>query len=149
MTAPLELSIDVACSPEHAFEVWTSRIASWWPRDHTVSGTADLLVVFEPGVGGRIYERTATGDEHEWGQVTGWDPPTRLAYLWYLGRDRDAATDVEISFVANGEAGTRVHIEHRGWERLGESAEEWRGRNRLGWESLLPYFESAIEEGAK
>ena len=70
MGAPLEVSIDVACSPERAFAVWTSRIATWWPKDHTVSGRADLLVVFEPGVGGRIYERTAAGDEHEWGQVT-------------------------------------------------------------------------------
>ena len=147
MTPSLELSIDVACTPEHAFAVWTSRISTWWPKDHTVTGSRDLLVVFEPAVGGRIYERTASGDEFEWGQVTSWEPPDRLAYLWYLGRDRSAATDVEIRFVANGPASTTVHIEHRGWERLGLSAEEWRGRNRQGWESLLPHFEAAIEKG--
>jgi uncharacterized protein YndB with AHSA1/START domain len=128
--------------------VWTSRIATWWPKDHTVSGGADLSVVFEPGVGGRIYERTAAGDEHEWGQVTGWEPPTRLAYHWYLGRDASVATDVEVHFVATGPGFTRVDIEHRGWERLGESGEEWRGRNRAGWASLLPHFQVAIEKGA-
>jgi len=45
--------------------------------------------------------------------VTVWQPPTRLAYLWYLGRDRADATEVEISFRPRGDS-TRVDIEHRG-----------------------------------
>ena len=48
-----------------------------------------------------------------------WQPPARLAYLWYLGRDRADATEVEIRFLAQGTEATRVEIEHRGWERLG------------------------------
>ena len=34
-------------------------------------------------------------------EVTVWPPPVRLAYLWYLGRERAAATEVEIRFVAH------------------------------------------------
>lgn len=34
----------------------------------------------------------AEGIEHDWGVVTVWDPPKRLAYLWHLGRNRDEAT---------------------------------------------------------
>ena len=60
--------------------------------------------MLESGVGGRIYERTADGVEHDWGVVTVWDPPKRLAYLWHLGRDRSEATDVDIRFVARGPA---------------------------------------------
>ena len=89
-------------------------------------------VVLQGGVGGRIYERTADGVEHDWGEVTVWEPPTRLAYLWHLGRDRADATEVEIRFLAQGAAATRVEIEHRGWERLGSSAGEWRDRNVAG-----------------
>jgi hypothetical protein len=96
--------------------------------------------VLESGVGGRIYERTAHGVEHDWGVVTVWDPPTRLAYLWHLGRDRSEATDVDIRFVARGPDDTRLEIEHRGWERLGATADTWRDRNRIGWETLLPHF---------
>ena len=147
MTDPLKLTFEVACSAEQAFDVWTSRIDSWWPSDHTVTGRADLVVVFQSGVGGRIYERTAEGVEHDWGVVTIWDPPQRLAYLWHLGRDRDAATDVDIRFVAQGPGDTRVEIEHRGWERLGESAGAWRDRNRIGWQTLLPHFAAAITRG--
>ena len=77
MTAPLKMSFDVACSAEHAFSVWTSGIGTWWPPDHTVSGQADLKIVLEGGVGGRIYERTSEGVEHDWGEVTVWDPPSR------------------------------------------------------------------------
>jgi len=79
--------------------------------------------------------------------VTAWQPPARLAYLWYLGRDRADATEVEIRFLARGAYATRIEIEHRGWERLGPAGEQWRGRNRAGWQSLLPHFIAAIAEG--
>ena len=91
MTAPLRMSFDVACSAGHAFTVWTAGIGTWWPPDHTMTGRAEE-VVLQGGVGGRIYERTADGTEHEWGEVIVWQPPARLAYLWYLGRDRADAT---------------------------------------------------------
>ena len=74
MTAPLTMSFDVACSADHAFWVWTSRIGLWWPADHTVTGRDDLHVVMQGGVGGRIYERTPDGAEHDWGEITAWDP---------------------------------------------------------------------------
>src|ERR1700760_1440047 len=105
-------------------------------------------VVLEAGVGGRIYERTADGAEHEWGEVTVWQPPDRLAYLWYLGRDRAEATEVEIRFLAQGTEATRVEIEHRGWERLSPpTARSWRDRNQANWQTLLPHFIKAITEG--
>jgi hypothetical protein len=146
MTAPLRFSLEVECSAEHAFSVWTSRIDTWWPSDHTVSGQPDV-VVFQSGIGGRIFERTSDGVEHDWGEVTLWNPPTQLAYLWHLGADRTAATEVEIRFVAQGAATTRVEIEHRGWERLGEAGDQWRDRNRVGWDTLLPHFLARIVKG--
>jgi uncharacterized protein YndB with AHSA1/START domain len=145
MIEPLTLSFDVACPADHAFAVWTSGIGTWWPRDHTVTGKADL-VVLQSGVGGRIYERTPDGEEHDWGEVTVWDPPARLAYLWHIGRDRSEATEVEIRFVARDSATTRVEIEHRGWERLGEVGAERRNQNRRGWQALVPAFEAAVTE---
>jgi hypothetical protein len=137
---PIRLSFDVACPADHAFEVWTARIGTWWPADHTASGEADTRVVLEGRPGGRIFERTATGVEHDWGQVTIWEPPSRLGYLWHLRRDRADATEVEIRFVARDTDTTRVEIEHRGWERLGTGGEEWRDRNYGGWSTLLPHF---------
>jgi hypothetical protein len=146
MTAPLRRTFDVACSAEHAFSVWTSRIAAWWPPDHTVSGQPDL-VVLEGVVGGRIFERTRDGVEHEWGQVTLWQPPKQLAYLWHLGGDPDAATEVDIRFLPQGARATTIEIEHRGWERLGQAADEWRERNGAGWDSLLPHFLAEVAKG--
>jgi hypothetical protein len=112
-----------------------------------VTGDRDLTVVLEGSVGGRIYERTAGGVEHDWGVVTVWDPPRRLAYSWHLRRDRSEATDVDIRFLDRGPADTQIEIEHRGWERLGGQADAWRDRNRIGWQSLLPHFAAAIRSG--
>jgi hypothetical protein len=117
-----------------------------------MTGRAEA-VVLQGGVGGRIYERTADGTEHDWGEVIVWQPPARLAYLWYLGRDRADATEVEIRFLARGTGATRVEIEHRGWERLGpedpdpETAPSWRDRNQANWQTLLPHFIMAITNG--
>jgi uncharacterized protein YndB with AHSA1/START domain len=145
MIEPLKTSFEVACSAEHAFATWTSRISGWWPHDHTITGLSGLEVVLEPGVGGRIYERTPAGAEHEWGQVTAWEPPARLAYLWHLRGDRSQATDVEIRFIALAEHRTRVEIEHGGWDRLGDAGADWRDRNRNGWRTLVPYYTTAIQ----
>ena len=146
MTAPLRISFDVDCPPQHAFTVWTSKIGTWWPRDHTVSGDPEE-VVLESGPGGRIYERTSTGERHEWGEVTVWEPPRRLAYLWHLGRDR-----------ATGHRG-RDHLRRRGGDDARASRSStaggrswatrrtlWRDQNRGGWDALLPHFVAAVGE---
>ena len=143
MSEPLRFELEVACPVGHAFTVWTTGIGTWWPADHTVTGERGLRVVLEGRVGGRVYERTPTGVEHDWGEVTVWEPPSRLAYRWFLRADRADATDVEIRFVAIGD-GTRVEIEHRGWERLGARADSWRNRNRQGWSTLLPHFAAVV-----
>jgi uncharacterized protein YndB with AHSA1/START domain len=141
---PLTMGFEVQCSAEHPFTTWKTRIGHWWPADHTVSGESDARVVLEGRPGGRIYERTATGAEHEWGEVIAWEPPHRLVYLWYLRRDRADATEVEISFIAQGEATTRVEIEHRGWQRLGTQGSDCRDANQGGWSTLLPHFVAAV-----
>ncbi len=148
MTTPLRLEFEVACPAAHAFEVWTARTALWWPPDHTVSG-APAAVVIEPGIGGRIFERSDRGEEIDWGTVTAWDPPRRLAYRWHLGQDPATPTDVEIRFAALGPQRCRVRIEHRGWERLGHRAEEGRTANRAGWDAVLPPFVAAALQPAE
>lgn len=143
MIEPIQLSFEVDCPIEHAFEVWTAGISGWWPSDHTVSARTDLTVVLEGRAGGRIFEREVDGAEHDWGEVTAWEPPKRLAYTWHLNRDRSDATDVEIRFVAASDTATRVEIEHRGWQRLGAGGMSWRDRNKGGWSTLLPYYVAA------
>lgn len=146
MIEPIHLSFEVDCPVEHAFDVWTARIAQWWPKDHTVSAEDDLTVVLEGRRGGRIFERQKGGLEHDWGEITIWEPPTRLGYTWHLNRDRSDATDVEIRFVPRDDGATRVEIEHRGWERLGTAGEDWRDRNHGGWATLLPHYIAAAGE---
>ena len=147
MTEPLALDLTVHCSPAHAFEVWAQRTAQWWPSDHTVGGERAAAITFEPRAGGRIFERTSAGVEHDWGEVIAWEPPGRLVYLWHIGDDRSEATEVEITFTP-AEDGTRVAIEHRGWERLGATAEARRDGNERGWGGVLPLYERACLEPA-
>ena len=146
MIEPIRLAFEVDCPAGDAFDVWTSRISQWWPADHTVSGQPGLAVVLEGRAGGRIFERTPAGVEHDWGEVTVWEPPSRFVYLWHLRRDRADATEVEIRFIERGTANTLVEIEHRGWEALGAEGESWRDRNHGGWATLLPHFVAAAAD---
>ena len=141
---PIRVTLEVACPVDHAFDVWTSRISQWWPRNHTVTGEATLTVVLEGRRGGRIFERDTRGVEHEWGEITVWEPPRHLAYTWHLRRDCAEATDVDIWFHAVGDAVTEVEIVHRGWERLGADGARWREGNLGGWSTLLPHYVAAI-----
>ena len=139
---PLELAFTVDCPVERAFDLWARRTSIWWPSGHSVSADPDLTVTFEPHAGGRIFERTAAGEEHDWGEVLVWEPPRRLVYLWHLRFDRSDATEVEVSFEPAG-GGTSVTIVHRGWERLGAVAEERRERNKRGWAGVLERYKTA------
>ena len=102
----------------------------------------DLAVTFEPWAGGRIYERTSGGREHDWGEVVSWDPPDRLVYLWHLMFGRSDATEVEVRFTSAGQA-TTVTIEHRGWERLGAAGAPRRDRTRQGWAAVISHYTPA------
>jgi uncharacterized protein YndB with AHSA1/START domain len=143
---PLRVSFEVACPADHAFDTWTRRTSLWWPPAHTVLHDPKARIVFEPRPGGRIYERTAAGQEVEWGAITGWEPPRRLVYQWHIAADVASATEVEIAFIDLGER-TRVEIEHRGWERLGERGQSWREANHAGWDGVLPDYKIACERG--
>jgi quercetin dioxygenase-like cupin family protein len=134
---PLRFEFVVGCPPERAFALWAEQTTRWWPPGHSVSGERGLTVTFEPG--GRIYERTPDGTEHEWGEVLVWEPPQRLVYLWHLRFDRSDATEVEITFAPHAD-GTAVVITHSGWERLGADRRE---RNKRGWSGVLPRFRIA------
>jgi uncharacterized protein YndB with AHSA1/START domain len=136
---PLELEFTVDCAPDLAFDTWARDTSRWWPKGHTVSAHPALSVIIEPRSGGRIFERTPTGDEHDWGEVVVWEPPHRLVYMWHMASDRSDATEVEVTF-SGAEDTTRVRIVHRGWERLGTRGEELRERNRQGWEGLLVHY---------
>ena len=145
MIEPLRLSYDIACSAEHAFEVWTTRVSTWWPKGHSASGHPATVVVLEPRYGGRIFERTPEGTEIDWGEITLWNPPRQLGYLWHIARDRSDATDVELTFVELDDGTTRLDIVHRGWERLGAEGVVWREANTRGWSALIPRFVAAAQ----
>jgi uncharacterized protein YndB with AHSA1/START domain len=145
VTEPITLSYELACGPVHAFEVWTERFSVWWPKSHRVSGDPDASVCMEPGLGGRIFERTSDGTEIDWGEITEWEPPRRLGYLWHIRRDRADATDVSITFTDLGNGTTRIDIEHSGWERLGLEGSDWRTANEQAWTGLMPSYLAALD----
>jgi uncharacterized protein YndB with AHSA1/START domain len=141
---PLQIAFTVDCPQPHAWQVWTGSAPLWWPADHTVSGAPGSHLHFEPYVGGRVFERTALGEGNQWGAITVWEPPARLAYTWHIGAGPEEATDVEITFVAERADRCRVQIEHRGWERLGATAAPRRLANQRGWDTLLPHYRAAL-----
>ena len=145
MIDPIVIEFDVMASPGHAFEVWAKKPSIWWPRSHTVTGDPELTVVFEPQVGGRIYERGSDGAEHEWGQILVWEPPVKVGYRWHLFFDPSQATEVTVTFTEI-ESGSRVRLVQTGFEGLGESVgPERRRRTNSAWIELTGRYRVAIE----
>jgi hypothetical protein len=147
--APVQKSITVNVSRERAFEVFTARMGSWWKPEHHIAEQPFVDLVVEPRPGGSWHEVDAAGRTCVWGDVLVWDPPARVVLGWHLNAeyeyDPDLVTEVEVRFVEEGPATTRVELEHRNLDRLGEQAQTARAGldGEGGWAGLLVLFAAA------
>jgi uncharacterized protein YndB with AHSA1/START domain len=147
-------SVVVEASQERAFDVFTTGFSTWWPLASHHIGTADAAeAVIEPRAGGRWFERGVDGSECDWGRVLEWDPPRRVRLAWMLGPqwqfdpDESKATDVEVEFVAQGPAATRVELVHSGFDRLeGGDGIRTSVASEGGWGSLLELFAAELAQ---
>jgi uncharacterized protein YndB with AHSA1/START domain len=140
-------SVEVDVPVEAAFRVFTEQAGSWWPLATKSVGQEEAEdLVFEPRVGGRVHERLRSGKEHEWGEILAWEPPERLVFTWHPGREQETSQEVEIRFSRSGE-GTRLELEHRGWDRLVATADEIPEHYDSGWDEVLDRFEEATAGG--
>jgi hypothetical protein len=107
----------VAVEPDDAFEVFTEETDLWWRRGARFRGGGEGSVVrFEESQ--RLVEVSADGATFEIGRVLAWEPGARLLVRWRARAFApDEATEVEVRF-DRAEGGTRVTIEHRGWEAI-------------------------------
>ncbi len=142
---PLIHAVEVNCSQADAFDLWVVKPSTWWPmKNHTTFGSEAAAVVIEPGVNGRIYERSTSGSQRDWGCIIAWNPPASIAFTWHIYGSASEATDVEVTFEPLESGRTQVQVVHSGWERLAERAEELRTGNRAGWTDLLAAYSTAI-----
>ena len=135
--APIRESVRVDCPIEEAFQLFTERFDEWWPlASHSVAGAEAESCAIEPWAGGRIFERTRSGEEREWGCVTAWDPPHRVAFTWHPAAraDRDQVVDVEFRVEADG---TRVTLTHCGWHQTGAQACAQQAHYTAQWSNIL------------
>jgi uncharacterized protein YndB with AHSA1/START domain len=131
-------SIHVKKSVERTFGLFTEGIGKWWPLKEGFSFDSKRAaeIFLEGRVGGRFFERFADGEELDIGTVTTYVPPERIVFT-FAAPDWDAPTEVEVRFSAEAD-GTRVDLEHRGWERAGAKAP--RDAFDGGWDKVLGSF---------
>ena len=117
--------IIVAAPIERAFTVFTERFGEFKPKEHNLLGAPITETVFEPKVGGHIYDRAADGTECRWARILAFDPPDRVVFSWDIGptwqveTDPDLTSEVEVTFIAEAPGRTRVELEHRNLDRDG------------------------------
>lgn len=152
--APVRKSVTVEVPLDKAFDVFTTGFGRWWPTSHSIGKSALTTAVIEPKAGGRWYEIGEDGSQCDWGEVLAWDPPSRLTLAWRIGAgwryDPALLTEVEIRFVALGQNATRVELEHRLLENMGETAETMREafESEGGWSGLLDRYAAEAKRHA-
>ena len=138
---------------ERAFTVFTDRFGDFKPPEHNLLRVPIVETVFEPKVGGHIYDRGADGSECRWARILAYDPPTRVVFSWDIGptwqveTDPDRASEVEVTFVAESPHRTRVELEHRhldrhgtGWESVSDGVE-----HDQGWRLYLDRYAALFD----
>lgn len=130
---------------ERAFAVFTDGIGSWFPPEYNLLEVDIAERVFEPCVGGRIYDRGTDGSECAWARVLEYEAPRRVVISWYISPQWQIETDpvktseVEVRFSHEAENRTRVELEHRNIDRHGEGWEQIRETvaGEGGWPGCL------------
>jgi len=137
-------TVTVNCIVEEAFGIFTADAISWWPIEtHSIHEGSVRAIVFEEQVGGEVYEISTGGEKGYWATVLEWDPPSRLVLAWNILRADGSPTEVEVRFLPEGD-GTRVELEHRGWEGLGEGGTTKRDNYDSGWDFVLSRYVDRI-----
>ena len=145
----VRFDVTVEAPVERAFEVFTGQFDRIKPRDHnTMAPAAIVETVFETHVGGHVYDRGENGSICRWARVLVFEPPHRVVISWDISptwqivTDPAEASEVEVTFVAEGPSRTRVELEHRHLERHGQGWESVRDgvANPAGWPLYLQRF---------
>ena len=136
--------IVVAAPIERAFRVFTEEFDRIKPREHNMLGIEIAETVFEPRVGGHVYDRGVDGSECRWARVLAYEPPHRVVISWditphwQIETDREKTSEVEVRFISETRERTRVELEHRHLDRHGKG---WEGeRDAVGSEGGWPLY---------
>jgi uncharacterized protein YndB with AHSA1/START domain len=152
--APVRKSVVVNATPEEAFEFFTAKMDRWWPKTHSIGAAPVLQSIIEPFVGGRWYTRCEDGSEVVVGHVTAWQPGAQLTMTWEVSAAWKPdprvqfASEVDVRFFPDLSGGTRVELEHRNFERMGEvEGATMRDAVDNGWPGLLQLFAAEVSKG--
>ena len=148
----VQTSIVVDAPIERAFSFFTEGIGSWFPSEYNLLDTEIVERVFEPRVGGQVYDRGADGSECHWARVLAYEPPTRVVISWDISpqwqieTDLEKTSEVEVRFIPDGLDRTRLELEHRNIDRHGEGWEQTRESvgGDGGWPGCLRSFAERV-----
>jgi uncharacterized protein YndB with AHSA1/START domain len=140
---------------ERAFTVFTERFGDFKPPEHNLLPAAIAETVFEPRVGGHIYDRGVDGSECRWARVLEYEPPERVVFSWDIGptwqveTEPEHASEVEVRFIAETPDRTRVELEHRNIDRHGPGWEAVSGgvAHPAGWTLYLDRYAALFTAG--
>jgi uncharacterized protein YndB with AHSA1/START domain len=143
---PVRKQLRVRASQARAFAVFTEHMSSWWPATHSILKSPLKQCIVEPRVGGRWYTVGEDGSTCQTGYVIDWQPPQLLLLAWQINAawqyDPALITEVEVRFLAESAETTRIELEHRNLERMGDTAAAARDAmdSPRGWGAILESF---------
>jgi len=124
MIPNIKKELVIAAAQDTCFNVFTQKMDLWWPREYHVGQCPMVEMLLESGTGGRWYTRHEDGSEVNVGTVLTWNPFELLVLNWQIDANfrynPKVVTEVEVKFIAEGAGTTRVLLEHKDLDRMGE-----------------------------
>ena len=150
----VQAQIVVEAPLERAFSFFTESFGSFKPPEHNMLEVEIAETVFEPRVGGCLYDRGVDGSECRWARVLAYEPPHRVLLSWdvspqwQLETDPEKTSEWEVRFYSETPERTRVELEHRNLERHGAGWEAVRDAVAApdGWPLYLQRFAEVVKD---
>lgn len=142
----IQQEITINAPPARVFDALTADIGAWWGAPYLLNDAWARNIVFEPALGGRVYEDWGNGEGAMWATVTSIKRDDHVELTGRIGMGGAVIGIVAFTLEPRGKA-TLVRLTHRA---AGEISDQQQSGYDKGWQDLVGHrLKAFVETGER